>query len=76
MLRVALNAEDNPLKPANYDLYLIKGDSEKVEQAVCSSKNPSQFEFCEVPKPDAGVWTFVVRRVTGSEIYQVTATLY
>jgi Bacterial pre-peptidase C-terminal domain/Trypsin len=73
-LRVALNGEDDGHGKNDFDLYLIKGESGDVGQAVCSEDGAGQFGFCEVLNPAPGPWTAVVKRKKGEGLMQLVVT--
>jgi hypothetical protein len=73
-LRVALNGEDDSSGRNDFDLYLIQGDSQDTNKAMCREDGSGQFGFCEVPNPGPGPWTAVVKRKKGEGLMQLVVT--
>jgi V8-like Glu-specific endopeptidase len=75
MLRVTMNATGRS-PDADFDLYVIKGESSDVSQALCAAKQIGQFEDCEIPAPATGAWTVVVQRRAGQGQFQTTLSVF
>jgi hypothetical protein len=73
-LRVAMNGDDNGEGRNDFDLYLMQGESQDIDQAVCSEDGSGQFGFCEVLNPAPGPWTAVVKRKKGDGLMQLVVT--
>ncbi len=72
-VRIAMNAIDDPLKPANFDLRIVPPDGSKHERACPTIANPSQFEYCQIDGPAPGDWTVAFAESTsGTGQFQLT----
>jgi hypothetical protein len=74
VLRVALNADDDGV--ANFDLYVKEGSPPTTADFDCARTGSTQFHSCEFSAPAAGTWHVLVDRVSGSGVFQVTATSF
>ena len=72
LLRVALNGDDHG--DNNFDLYVQSPTT--ADAYACNSTRNSQYEFCEIQNPAAGIWTVTVARTAGEGRYQLTATTF
>jgi hypothetical protein len=71
-LRFALNGE-NP--DFDVDFYVKEGLGVSVVDFDCKSDAVSNFADCIFPTPAAGPWSVLVRRFSGSGVYQLTTTI-
>jgi hypothetical protein len=71
-LRFALNGE-NP--DFDVDFYVKEGLGVSTVDFDCKSDAVSNFGECIFPAPAAGPWSVLVRRFSGSGIYQLTTTI-
>lgn len=71
-LRFALNGE-NPLFDA--DFYVKEGLGVSTIDFDCKSDGASNFGECIFPTPAPGPWSVLVRRFSGSGVYQLTTTI-
>lgn len=75
-LRVTMNAVDGPSVFENFDLYVRAGALPTTTEYDCRANGSNQFGACVIPNPAAGAWYAIVRRVSGSGTYQLTATAF
>lgn len=73
-LRIALNAHDDGL--ANFDLLVRFGAPPTPTTFDCAKQGSGQFGVCDFAAPAAGTWYAQARRITGTGIYQITATTF
>jgi hypothetical protein len=71
-LRFALNGE-NP--DFDVDFYVKDGLGVSVVDFDCKSDAASNFAECIFPTPTPGPWSVLVRRFSGSGVYQLTTTI-
>ena len=71
-LRFALNGE-NP--DFDVDFYVKQGLGVSTVDFDCKSDAVSNFAACVFPTPVAGPWSVLVRRFSGSGVYQLTTTI-
>lgn len=71
-LRFALNGE-NP--DFDVDLYVKEGLGVSTVNYDCKADGVSNFAACLFPSPTAGPWSVLVRRYSGSGVYQLTTTI-
>lgn len=72
VLWTTLNAESPGL--GEFDLYLRYGTPPTLADFDCRSNFFGQFEACGVAPPTLGTWHALIRRVSGSGIYQFNVT--
>jgi hypothetical protein len=71
-VRFALNGE-NPY--FDVDLYVKQGLGVSMSDFDCKSDGASNFGACIFPAPATGPWSVLVRRFSGSGLYQLTTTI-
>ncbi len=73
-LVVTMNASEK--NSPNFDLYVRFGSAPTTSVYDCAAVGSSQYGACEFDLPAAGTWYAMVRRSSGSERYQATATIF
>jgi hypothetical protein len=71
-LRFAINGE-NP--DFDVDLYVKQGYGVSTTVFDCKSDGVSNFGDCVFPSPASGPWSVLIRRFSGSGVYQLTTTI-
>ncbi len=74
-LRVSLSFLPEP-GASGFGLWVIKGASADVTQAVCSDVRSSEALYCEIENPGAGDWTIVVKANSGGAEFQAAASVF
>ena len=72
VLRFAFKADDR----INADFYVAQGASVSTTNFDCKAEGNGSVGICEFTSPANGDWTVLVRRVSGSGDYQITATAF
>ena len=72
-LRVAMNGEDNSVGKNDFDLAVFHGALTQNNQPVCNENETGQFAFCNIERPNSGLWTIAVTRKKGQGEAQITA---
>jgi hypothetical protein len=79
-LRVALNgvpwSGSGGQTTNDFDLYVRAGSAPTTSEYDCSDTNPTSFGFCELTAPAAGTWSVLVKQISGSGLFQLTATTF
>jgi hypothetical protein len=59
-----------------FDLYVRGGSAATTSAYDCADTSPGTFGFCEIAAPAAGTWSVLAKRVSGSGLFQLTATTF
>lgn len=74
-LRVAMNAEDNGSGENEFQISVFKGQALADSGDACTGHGSGRFAFCEIERPEPGVWTISLTRKKGEGEAQVTTLL-
>ena len=79
-LRIALNgmpwSGPGGQTTNDFDLYVRAGSAPTTSQYDCADTSGTTFGFCEIIAPAAGTWSVLANRVSGSGLFQLTATTF
>jgi V8-like Glu-specific endopeptidase len=71
-LRVAMNAEDNGSGKNEFQISVFKGQALANSNDECTGNGSGRFAFCEIRRPQPGLWTIALSTKKGEGETQVT----
>jgi hypothetical protein len=71
---VTMNASEE--NGADFDMYVRFGAAPTTSVYDCAATGSGQFGACEFSSPSSGTWYVMVRRNSGNQPYQVTASVF
>jgi hypothetical protein len=71
-LRVAMNAEDDGSGRNEFQISVFNGQALANSSDACAGHGSGRFAFCEIERPQPGVWTIILSSKKGEGEAQVT----